>query len=83
MGRRSRAGQVAFVIVLTARRDEVQRTSGVRFDTRQCAEVCQTWRTTDMSETASLCASTVLMTGRVWPIWGTDGTITKRPTASL
>ena len=43
MGRRSRAGQVALVIVLTVRRDEVQRTSGVRFDTRQCAEVCQTW----------------------------------------
>jgi hypothetical protein len=42
MVRRSRAGQVALVIVLTARRDEVQRTSGVRFDTRQRAEVCQT-----------------------------------------
>jgi len=42
MERRSRAGQVAFVIVLTARRDEVERTSRVRFDTRQRAEVCQT-----------------------------------------
>ena len=42
MERRSRAGRVAFVIVLTARRDEVQRTSRVRFDTRQRAEVCQT-----------------------------------------
>jgi hypothetical protein len=35
MERRSRAGQVAFVIVLTTRRHEVQATSPVRFDTRQ------------------------------------------------
>jgi hypothetical protein len=39
---RSRTGQVAFVVVLTARRHEVQGTSQVRFDTRQYAEACQT-----------------------------------------
>ena len=42
MERRSRAGQVACVSVVTARRDEVQRTSRVQFDTRQHADVCQT-----------------------------------------
>ena len=42
MERRSRAGEVAFFIVLTAPRDEVQRTWRVRFDTRQRAKVCQT-----------------------------------------
>ena len=42
MERRLCSGQVAFAIVLTAHRDEVQRTSRVRFDTQRRAEVCQT-----------------------------------------
>ena len=38
---------------------------------------------TDLSEIASVCATTVPMSGKVWPIWGTDGTITERLAGSL
>lgn len=35
------------------------------------------------AEVTPACATAVLMSGKVWPIWGTDGTVAKRLTASL
>ena len=40
-------------------------------------------RATDLSEIASVCATAVPMPGKVWPIWGTAGTVAERLAGSL
>ena len=82
MEHRSRAGQVAFVNVLMC---AAMKSSGPRASdsTHGSAEVRQTVRVRGGKQAAWVCATAVLMSGKVWPIQGTAGTVAERLAGSL